>query len=84
MEGYFFPKLRDLVVNESGYTGYGDWINFSEEEKMANNKTFKRKMVIEIEGKNEDVVKNEFNFLKAFFERNRDALHCKCKIKEID
>lgn len=46
------------------------------------NKIFKKRMIIEIEAKNEGLLKNEFNFIKAFLERNRDALHCKYKIKE--
>lgn len=32
---YYFPILKDLVVNEVGDTGYGEWINFIEEEKMS-------------------------------------------------
>ena len=29
---YYFPKLRDLVVNEEGHTSYGEWIEFKKVE----------------------------------------------------
>ena len=83
-DGYCFPKLKDLAVNVDGDTDYGEWKKFIEEVKMVSNEIFKKKMIIEIEAKNEDLLKNEFNFIKAFLERNRDALHCKYKVKEID
>ena len=32
-DGYYFPKLKDLAVNEEGKTGYGEWKTFKKAEK---------------------------------------------------
>ena len=32
-DGYYFPKLKDLVVNEEGDNGYGEWKTFKKAEK---------------------------------------------------
>ena len=32
-DGYYFPKLKDLVVNEEGDNSYGEWKTFKKAEK---------------------------------------------------
>lgn len=39
-------------------------------------------ITIEVRADNKDVLKSELNFIKAFFERNKDVFQCKYNVKE--
>lgn len=78
-------KLIDAIIlcddhSGSAYEVRCLWNEIEERLKY----TIKKTIMVEIEAKDEGLLKNELNFFKAFLERNKDVLRCKYKIRESD
>lgn len=75
-----YKAIVDELENKFQYYWVKDAIKAMKQKYFP--KPVKKTITIEVEADNKDVLEGESNFVKAFFERNKDVLQCRYKVKE--